>query len=58
MSHLQEGVFLMQKSAFSDEAGNNWRRNSLYFEPEEESGSVVVAAELLEVPFSLSNFFG
>jgi len=48
----------MQKTTFGDEAGNNWRRNSLYFEPEEENGGgetpVVVAAELTEVPPSLS----
>lgn len=50
----------MQKTTFIE--GNNWKKTSLYFEPEDVDGDgetpVVVEAEPVEVPLSLSQNFG
>jgi len=52
----------MQKITFSEQAGNNWKRNALRFEPEEVNGDreapVTVEAEPIEVPLSLSRNCG
>lgn len=52
----------MQKITFSEEAGNNWKQNSLRFEPEAVNGDrgtpVIVEAEPIEVSLSLSQNFG